>query len=146
MLVRPLLALALVAIASPAEAAVCVLSLPTAGVLTLSSDGLRLGSEEAAVPTPGTLTVVTIGSATLTVDPPILTQAPAGYQSASETRETRFTAPVTGGSKPYATTPQAIAVPNLLGSAVILTIHNRITNPVGFAAGTYATRTVVTCS
>ena len=146
MLLRALLALALVAVITPAHAAICVLSLPTPGVLTLSWDGLRLGSEEAALPTPGTLTIVTIGAATLTVDPPVWTQVPGGYQSAAETRETRFTAPLTGGSKPYAATAQAINVPNLLGSAVILTIHDRITNPAGFAPGTYATRTVVTCS
>jgi len=145
MLLRASAAALLVVVATPAEAAICTLSLPTGGTLSLSSDGLRLGSEEATVPTPGTLTVLSVGSSTLTVDPPVLTQSPAGYQSAGETREMRYSAPLSGATQAYTTVSTSFTVPNLI-NPVLLTLHARITNPAGFAAGTYQARTVVTCS
>jgi len=139
------LACAALLVATPAEAGLCTLSLPTPGGLALSADGLRLGSEETGVATPGTLTVLSVGSSTLTVDPPVWTQVPAEYQPGAESREVRYTAPLSGGSQAYTAMSSSITVPNLL-NAVILTINNRVTNPQGFAAGDYRTRTVVTCS
>lgn len=137
--------LALLATTLPASAGVCVLSLPTAGTLGLSPDGRQLGSEYGTPPVAGTLTVASLGASTLTVDAPQWTQTAPAYQSAGELREVSYSAPVSGGAQGYTSGSSSIAVPNLV-SAVILTINTRVSNPAGFSDGTYALRTVVTCS
>jgi hypothetical protein len=70
---------------------------------------------------------------------------PAPYHQVTETREVRYSAPVANGSQGYTTQTSSITVPNLI-NAILLTINVRITNPSGFAAGTYTAKTVVTCS
>jgi hypothetical protein len=140
-----LAALSLLAATVPAAAGICVLSLPTAGTLGMSADGRFLGSEYGALPVAGTLTVASIGSSTLTIDPPQWMQTAAAYHSAGELREVSYSAPVSGGAQSYTSGSSSITVPNLV-NAVILTINTRVTNSVGFSDGTYKLRTVVTCS
>ena len=137
--------LALLAGTLPASAGICVLSLPTGGSLGLSADGLRLGSEYGALPLAGTLTVASVGSSTLTVDPPQWTQTATHYHPVSELREVSYSSPLSGGSHAYTSSSSSITVPNLI-NAVLLTINTRVTNSAGFADGTYKLRTVVTCS
>jgi len=137
--------LALATLAFPAEAGICTLSLSTQGTLTLSSDGQRLGSEEGPSPSPGTITILSIGSSTLTVAAPVWAQTPGTYQSGGETFEVRYSAPLSGGTQPYTSSQTSFAIPNLV-NPVLLTMHNRVTTTHGFAAGAYLTHTVVTCS
>lgn len=127
-------------------ATVCSLSLNTNGTLALSDDGTELGSEEGGGSAASVL-VLSIGSNSIDVDAPIRVSAdPAGYNSASEVLEVKYSG--AGGlsavSQDYTSADTDFAVSNIAVS--LLTLHNRITNPNGFAAGNYTTRTVVTCS
>ena len=130
----------------PATAGTCVLLVLTGGTLGLSGDGTRLGSQEAGG-LPSTFTVTSIGSSVVSVAAPTLTQSPAGYSPGSQQLEVAYsgTGVLASVSQAYTPSASAFAVPNLF-SAVAVTVQNRISNAVGFAAGSYATRTVVTCS
>lgn len=131
---------------SPAEAGICTLLVLTSGTLALSPDGTRLGSEE-----PGglsaTMTVGSIGASTLTVAAPTVIQSPAGHNGGSDLVEVAYqgTGLLGSANQSYTSAQTAVAVPNIV-SAVPVTIDNRVTNAAGFTAGTYQTRTVVTCS
>lgn len=124
----------------------CTLAVPTPGVLGLSTDGLTLGSEE-GIGTAATVTVLSIGANTVTVEAPSRTSgAPTGYNTATETVEVRYVglgglSTVTQG---YTSAQTSFAVNTLPLTSI--TMHNRIVNSEGFADGTYTTQTVVTCS
>lgn len=124
---------------------VCTLGLSLAGTLGLSTDGTKLGSQE-----PGgvsaTMTILSVGSNTVTVAAPTRTGSPAGYSSTGESVEIAYAG--VGGlasvTHAYTSSSSTFAV-----STVPLTtvqFNSRINNAAGFAPGTYSTRTVVTCS
>jgi hypothetical protein len=141
-----LMLLPLALAAGPAQAGICTLLVLTPGTLALSPDGTRLGSTETGG-IAATMTVTSIGSSTLTVGAPAVIQAPAGHATGSDLVEVAYVGAglLAGANQSYTAAQTAVAVPNIV-SAVVLTINNRITNMTGFKAGTYQTRTVVTCS
>lgn len=143
-LLLPLLGLLLCA--SPAAAGICTLTLGTGGALALSGDGTHLGSDQPGG-IPAVITVASIGESTLTVSSPALIQYPAGFNPSALAFEVAYrgSGVLAGIDQPFTTSQTSIAIPNLI-SAVLLTIDNRITTASGLSAGTYQTRTVVTCS
>jgi hypothetical protein len=129
-------------------AGVCSLALSTPGLLGLSTSGSILGSEE-----PGgafaVVTILSIGSATVTVGAPTRTLAPTTptpYVSTGEVVEVSYFG--LGGLS--AVNVAYTALQTTFGVAAlpltVLRVHTRIRNDNGFPAGNYATRTVVTCS
>jgi hypothetical protein len=139
-------ALAGIALTTPSAAGICVLTLDTTGVLKLSGDGYRLGSQEAGGIS-GIVIIASIGSSTVTVGAPTLTQWPAGYNPAGLSLEVSYRGDgvISGVNQAYTTGQTNFNVPNLI-NAVALTIDNRAVTATGFKSGTYQTKTVVTCS
>jgi hypothetical protein len=123
----------------------CILSLSTPGLMALSLDGLTLGSDQVGG-VPATVSIVSVGTNTITVDPPARTAAPAGYSASGESVEVSYSG--VGGlsvvNQAYTSATSSFDV-GLLAATELL-VNNRIINPAGFAQGNYTTRTVVTCS
>jgi hypothetical protein len=144
--IAALAALAAIAVTTPSAAGICVLTLDTAGTLKLSGDGYRLGSQEAGGIS-GIVLIGSIGASTVTVSAPTLTQWPAGYNPAGLALEVAYrgTGVISSVNQGYTTGQTNFNVPNLINT-VALTLDNRAVTATGFAAGTYQTRTVVTCS
>lgn len=148
MQLRLLLVLALLA---PAPAAACSLAVGTPGVLGLSGDGTQLASDS-GVGVASVVSITGLGAlfgTDITVSPPALQSYPAGFAVGGLTYESRFTATwlvVNTLTRPYSTTDQTFHVPALGALALAITLHNRVTASGGFKAGSYSTRTVITCS
>lgn len=126
-------------------ATVCSVSLSADGALALSDDGTELGSEESGGGA-GAVLILSIGANTIDVGAPVRVGAdPAGYESVGEVLEVKYSGASGLGaiSQDYTSADTDFAVSNIPLS--LLTLHNRIVNSNGFAAGDYATRTVVTC-
>jgi hypothetical protein len=127
---------------------VCALALSTPGLLALSVDGSKLGSEEPGG-LPAVVTILSIGSATVTVDPPTRTAAPVApvaYVATGEVIEVAYQglAGLSAVTHAYTAIQSTFGVNTL--PLTVLQVHNRITNTNGFPAGTYGTKTVITCS
>lgn len=119
----------------------CVLSIGSAGTMTVSSSGTVLSSENSGGSN-AALTLVAIGAMpTVNFAAPSLTTSPAGW-SASPTVEVKYTS--TGGANQGYTSSSSSAT--LSGLSDSFVIHGRVTSTAGFAAGSYNLRTVVTCS
>ena len=146
--VAPLLALLLpaLAVSSPARAGICTLIVTTPGVLALSANGTQMSSDQLGG-TASLMTVASVGTSTLTVGAPTVTQSPGGYNQSGQVVEVSYQGAglLSGANQSYTTGQTTVPVPNIV-SAVVLTINNRVTNSAGFPNGTYQTRTVVTCS
>ena len=143
-------ALALVALLAPLPAFACTINLPTAGTLRNSMDNTVLGSQvNGSTPATVTMLLPLLQGVTIQVGAPSVAQSPGGYNATSETREVAYTAAVIGliqlANQPYTTTTTSFPVTGLGAVTVTMTLHNRVTNPNGFAAGSYTTRTIVTC-
>ena len=144
-------ALVFAAALAPLQALSCALVLQTPGTLRNSVNNTTLGSDVNGN-TPATLNALLslFESPTIQVGAPSrITAPPPGYNTAAEMVQVRYTAGVLSGSglanQPY--TSSATSFPlGLLGLVTVsITLHSRILNTNGFAAGTYTTRTVVTC-
>jgi hypothetical protein len=139
--------LLLVLATNPAQA-LCALVVLTPGTLRLSADGVRLGSEEPGAVS-ATITVGSIGSSTLTVAPPTITQTPPGHSTSGDLAEVSYQGSglLSSINQGYTSAQTQVTVQNLgIGAVEVMTFNNRITNMSGFASGTYQTRTVVTCT
>ena len=123
----------------------CSLQLSSAGTLAMSQDGTTLGSEEGSGQ-PAHLTILSTGSHTINVTAPSLVTSPAGYDPTSQSLEVAYQGAtlLSGISQPYTSSPTSFPVATIALST--LTLNNRIVNAKGFAAGSYATQTVVTCN
>lgn len=123
----------------------CTLQLASAGTLAMSQDGTTMGSEEGSGQ-PAHLTILSTGSHTISVAAPSLTTSPSGYDPTSQRLEVAYQGLtlLAGVSQAYTTSPTSFSVSALALST--LALNNRIVNPKGFAAGAYATQTVVTCN
>lgn len=123
---------------------VCTLAVPTSGTLGLDGDGV-LGSEE-GVGTPATLTILSVGSNEVDVDPPVWVTTPGGYDDTGELLEVAYSG--VGGlaliDQDYIGTATNFSVTTLPVTA--LTVNARATNDNGFEAGGYSMKVVVTCS
>jgi hypothetical protein len=147
-------ALALLLVLAPMQAMGCALAINTGGILKLSSDGTRLGSDEPG----GTAAAFVVSNALLagdfrvTISRPTVTDAPNAFDRAAAITYYSY---VGGGllgasssSGGYVTsTSSFFDVKGLLSAlAATMTLDNRVTSPGGFRAGHYQTTTVITCS
>jgi hypothetical protein len=124
----------------------CTIVASTNGTLGLNlTTGTTLGSEEAGG-TPGSVTVLSIGGSTLTIDAPTRTStAPGGYSVGTEIVEVYTGASGLSGITQAYTSSQTTQPLGTIAASV-LTVNNRILNSSGFPAATYTTRTVITCA
>lgn len=118
----------------------CTLAVPTPGTLTLSSDGTILGSDQ-PLGLPATVTVLSLGSNTITLAAPTLTDSPGGYTPGSETVQMKYSGLA---SHAYTSAQQTIALGLLPLTSLI--VDMQVVNAAGFAQGTYKAKTVLTCS
>jgi hypothetical protein len=123
----------------------CSVALTTPGILALSVDGTTFGSSEIGG-LPAAVSILAVGSYTVTVNAPTRVNSPAGYDPTGEAVQVSYTGLAGLGlvNQGYTSSLSTFNIDTLPLS--ILVMNNRITNPTGFAAGTYETRTVVTCS
>lgn len=123
----------------------CTLALATPGVLALSSSGTTLASTEVGGVS-AVVTVLSLGTNTLTVNAPTVVASPAEYDDSGETVQVAYTGAAGLSAVTQAmtdqTTTQALGVIPLSA----LTVDAQVTNANSFAAGDYTVRTVVTCS
>lgn len=117
----------------------CTLAVPTPGIMTLSGDGKTLGSDQ-TLGVPATVTVVSLGSNSVTLAAPTLTDAPSGYLG-GETVQMSYSGLA---SHAYTSQQQSFALGILPLTNLI--INMQVLNPNGFVQGTYKAKTVLTCS
>jgi len=120
----------------------CSVALATPGVMSLSGDGKVLATDQGGLAVPATVTVVSIGTNTLSLAPPTLDTYPAGYTPGGETLELSTSGLL---SNPLFTTLGIDGIIGLLPLTNLL-VNLRITNPDGFEQGLYGAHTVLTCS
>lgn len=122
----------------------CTIALGTDGHLALSSDGSRMGTEEAGG-SAGTVTILSLGSNTIDVSAPALAASPGGYDSTGQQLEGAYQG--LGGlslvSQGYTTSATSFDVGSIALS--VLDLNARLTNDNGFATGAYQLKTTVTC-
>lgn len=120
----------------------CSLALATPGVLSLSGAGTVLATNQGGLAVPATVTIVSIGTNTVSLSAPQLLTYPAGYTPGSETLEIAYTGLA---SHPLFSTTGLDFVLGLLPLSNLL-VDLKITNPAGFKQGIYTAKTVLTCS
>ena len=123
-------------------AGLCTLALGVTGGLGLDTNGDLTSTGRVA----GTLLVLSVGSNTLTLNPPVWVAPAANYQAGTETFYVA-TSGLTGlgiTDVPYQDTPIVKSISTLPLS--VLSVNAKITNTLGFADGTYKAKVVVTCS
>lgn len=121
---------------------ICTLALSTPGTLGLTAGGVL--SSTAGLP--AVLSILSIGTNTLTVDPPVWNSTPAGYTPGTEVAEVAY-----GGLSGLGIANQAFTSSVTTRSIStlplsLLTMNAQISNSLGFAAGHYEMKVVVTCS
>lgn len=125
---------------------ICTLALSLPGTLAMSIDGTKMGSDEPGG-IPATVAILSVGSNTVSVGAPTRTGSPGAYSPTGESVWVSYVG--LGGlsliNHPYDTATSTFGINTLPLS--VLSINTRILNAGhGFDAGTYTTRTVVTCS
>ena len=145
-LTAPIVLAALCLGTAPAEAASCTLLPLVSGTLALSTDMTRLGSQEGGG-LPATISITTLGGATVTVSAPVLYEHPVDYNPSGDLLEVAYSGVglLSGANQAYTSQATNFAAPSLI-TPVVLTVQNRVTTASGFAGGTYRTRTMITCS
>ena len=117
---------------------ICVLTLTTPGILTVSSGGTEIATSNTGA-VPALMSVVATGTnPTVTFTAPTLTGPSAG----GATTEIAFSSPG-GANRTYATGGYTRAMTGLLDT---LTINGRARNNSGFQTGTYSITSTATCS
>ena len=119
----------------------CTIALTTPGVMLLSNDGTILGSDQ-GLGVPATVTVVSIGTNTLSLAEPTLLTYPAGYTPGGETLEIAYT----GLASHPLFSEMGLSFNVGLLSLSELFVDLKMTNPDGFVQGAYTAKTVLTCS
>lgn len=111
-LIGPTLLTALCLAAGPAQAASCTLLPLLSGTLTLSADGQRMGSEEGGG-LPATISITTIGGATVTVSAPVLYEYPVDYSASGDLLEVAYTGVglLSGANRPTSRRPPTLPRP-----------------------------------
>lgn len=119
----------------------CTIAVTTPGVMVLSNDGTIMGSAQ-GLGVPATVTILSIGTNTVELEPPTLETYPPEYTPGDETLELNTTGLA---SNPIFT---SLGLDFLVGLLPIseLFVNLRMTNPDGFAQGIYTAKTVLTCS
>jgi hypothetical protein len=103
------------------------------------------------ISTPATLTTILplLSGVTVEIGVPTVVNPPAGYNYGTSTTQVAYNASVIGviqlKDQPFTTSATSFATGVLGALTVTIVMHNRVINTSGFPAGTYGTRTVVTC-
>jgi hypothetical protein len=121
---------------------ICTLALSTPGTLGLTAGGVL--SSTAGLP--AVLAILSIGTNTLTVNPPVWDSTPGGYTAGTEVAEVAYSG-LSGlgiANQAFTSTVTTRSINTLPLS--LLTMNAQISNSLGFAAGTYEMKVVVTCS
>ncbi len=127
----------------------CDLSLmvPPTGTLALSSDHTILGSDQLGG-LPVTVTIASVGTNTITVGAPTLTQSPPGYITTGQSIELGYVGAglLSAINKPMGTGGGnfSAGILGLTGSTIV--VNARVVNSNGFKLGDYQITSVVTCS
>ena len=126
---------------------VCSVLAKTNGTLRLNTSGDAMTSEVLSGGTPGSITLLSIGNNRISVSAPVRTGQGAGYVASGEAIEVSYLGASGLSLVNQAFTPSASFV-DATGaiSASVLTVNNRIVNTNGFTAGTYSTKTTITCA
>jgi hypothetical protein len=119
----------------------CTIAIATPGVMVLSGDGTILGSDQ-GLGIPATVTVLSIGTNTLSLSAPTLETHPGDYTPGGETVEMNYSGLA---SHPLFSSLGLDFVVGLLPLSNLL-VNLRVTDPGGFTQGTYTAKTVLTCS
>lgn len=122
----------------------CTLALATPGILGLAADGSL--SSALGVGAPAVLSILSVGTNTLTIDPPVWVSPAPGYDQGTETFEVGYSGLAGLG---LADQPLTASVTTRTISTLplsVLDVSARVTNSKGFASGTYQLKVVVTCS
>jgi hypothetical protein len=132
------------------DAHACAISLIDGGELALNAEHNQLTSEPAGAATITTV-IPSLTSVVIEVSAPTRIAQPPLYEPAGETVQVRYDASVLGlihlktQGWSGAATSFSSGILGLGALTVTMTVHNRIVNNGGFAAGSYGTRTIVTC-
>lgn len=121
---------------------ICTLALSTPGTLGLTAGGAL--SSTAGLP--AVLAILSIGTNTLTVNPPVWDSTPGGYTAGTEVAEVAYSG-LSGlgiANQAFTSTVTTRSISTLPLS--LLTMNAQISNSLGFAEGTYEMKVVVTCS
>ncbi len=123
-------------------AGVCTLALSTPGVLGLAADG----SLSSSAGLPAVLAILSVGTNTLTVNPPVWVTPAAGYTAGTQVFQVGYLGLSGLGLADQALT-NAVTTRNISTLPLsLLTMNARVTNSLGFADGNYSMKVVVTCS
>jgi len=121
----------------------CTLAVPLTGQLGLAADG-SLTSEAGRS---ANLTVLSVGSNRLFIEPPVWSQAaPTGYKPSGEDLMVKYVG-IAGISIPqqdYTDVETIVSVNSV--PLTTLSIDAKATNPNGFVSGDYAMKVTVTCA
>lgn len=114
--------------------------------IDMTSDGKILTSD-LPYGLPATLTLLSVGTNYINVAAPTRTAQAGTYVATGESIEVSYTGAGLLSGVTQAYTSAGTSKPATALLATVLTLDNRITNNAnGFPAGTYQTRTVVTCT
>lgn len=119
----------------------CTIAIATPGVMMLSGDGTILGSDQ-GLGVPATVTVLSIGSNTISLSAPTLETYPASYTPGGETVAMNYT----GLASHPVFSSLGLDFDIGLLSLSNLFVNLKVTDPAGFVQGTYTAKTVLTCS
>lgn len=121
---------------------VCTLAVPVQGTLGLAADG-SLGSSAGL---PAVLSILSVGTNTVTVNPPVWVSKAGGYDNTGESLQVAYFG--VGGlsliNQDYTPAQTSFGVNTL--PVTLLTLNAKATNSSGFPAGSYSMKVVVTCS
>lgn len=119
----------------------CTIAIATPGVMVLSNDGTILGSAQ-GLGVPATVTVLSIGTNTISLSAPTLLTHPGSYTPGDETIEMNYTG--LASHPVFSSLGLNFAVGLLPVSNLFVNL--KVTDPGGFTQGTYTAKTVLTCS
>lgn len=120
----------------------CTLAVPTPGTLAITATGDLASAPLGAA----TVTILSIGSNEVTVDPPQWVSTPSGYTASSEQLSVAYAG--LGGlsvvNQDYTTAQTSFQVATL--PLTSMTVNVRAANGDGFVAGDYSMKVPVTCA
>jgi hypothetical protein len=121
---------------------VCTLALSTPGILGLAADG----SLSTSAGLPAVLAILSVGTNTLTINPPVWVSSPGTYTPGTEAFQVGYLGLSGLGLADQALTSSVTTRTISTLPLSLLTMNTRVTNSAGFGAGAYSMKVVVTCS
>jgi hypothetical protein len=120
----------------------CTLALSTPGTLGIDANGDLTSS----VGLPSILAVLSIGSNTLTINPPVWNPFASGYTAGVEHKYVSYSGLSGLGIADQAYTESATTRTINTLPLSLLTVNAKISNSLGFVAGHYVMKVVATCA